>query len=506
MKTKQISDIKVIDPFVTREHKLVRNGDPLEAYKGDQYGHCIIESFIGVGGAGAVYLAKHKELGVYRAIKILRRDMLIDSRTKERFLREARLSASLDHPNIVRVHHAAEENGRLFIEMEYVDGFSLRKLMEEKGKIPFNAVLSIGEQVTEALKYIHSLGTGIVHRDVKPENILVRNDGQIKLTDFGIARCEGLTSETVTGTIVGTCGYMPLEQIDGKPLDGRSDLYSLSVVLYEMVAGLPPYEGDTLTAIIRSIMASRFKPIKSLVANIPSEIDTLISSGLKQKAANRPANADIFLKTIRKIRESYSNESISAVEETARWLSNNGDSDIRIKNKTVLRQPVLFLILFAAVIFTAQYFYTKNKHVNVQPCSVPNNPILKDSLVSEVIDTSASIDTIPKATPVPNTQIADTAISKVTIKKTTPEKRIQTNNSADSSTMVTKDNTNEKAPEQPVHLQEFNKIMQMLSNGSLSKESAIIELKRYIKEYGKSPEASGDIKAAKEHLMQLLNR
>jgi serine/threonine protein kinase len=482
MKTQHIPDKVNNDPFVTRVHAINANGDPGEAYKGDVYGHCLVDSFLGVGGAGAVYLAKHSELGVMRAIKILRRDMLLDSKTKERFLKEARLSASLNHQNIVQVHHAGEENGRLFIEMEYVEGYSLRKLMEERGQLPFPAVLAVAEQVAEALKYIHSLGKGIVHRDVKPENIMVRKDGLVKLTDFGIARCDGLTGETVTGTIIGTCGYMPLEQIDGKPLDGRSDLYSLTVVLYEMVAGLPPYTGATLTAIIRSIMASDFKPVGSIVPGLPKEFDALVRSGLKSKQASRPSDATEYLKSIKSIVSQYLGSNQNAVERCEDWL--NG---VSIENKSSINKsrvkPLLFVIAILAFL-SAAFLY-------MAPKSTPQTKAVEIKAVKVIIPATDSV--VEK----PDTIVVKHEEAKPEIKIVKQEKRVEKEVVAVTEPV--------KVKEQPksVHKTEYDHILE-IENGA-SKEEIIQELKNFIKAYSRDTSAVVEVKSAKTKLLGLLN-
>ncbi|MBL8028157.1 MAG: serine/threonine protein kinase [Fibrobacteres bacterium] len=447
------------DPFVTKVHRQEKSSDPAEAYTGDIYGHCVIESFLGMGGAGAVYLARHKELGVKRAIKVLRRDMLLDVKTKERFLKEARLAASLSHPNIVQVHHAGEENGRLFIEMEYVEGSSLRSLIEERQKLPLKEALLIAEQCAEALKYIHSHGSGIVHRDVKPENILIRNDGQVKLADFGIARYEGLSGETVTGTIVGTCGYMPLEQIDGEELDGRTDLYSLTVVLYEMVTGLPPYTGNTLTSIIRSIMAADFRPAGTIVKGLPASFDSLVKSGLKSKKSGRPADASHYLSLIRSI-------------STA--LAAPG---VRIHKSIYVLAAVL--VSAAAIVV----FYPKAEQ-SVTPVIEKTGPV-----ILKTVDTLVKIDTvieIKKAEPV---------VRHILPKSAEPLKPQPEPVHAPIVVQIQK----------PIYQMEFERISAISENDG-SADQVINLWKDFIRTYGRDSAALSEVKQAKVRLQSILNR
>ena len=170
----------------------------------------------------------------------------------ERFYREAKAAGSLTHPNIVTIYEVGEENGRHFIAMEYLEGQSLRDVLQVRGTLPVPEALRIAQAIAAALQYAHR--HGVIHRDVKPDNVHLLPDGRIKLTDFGIARLMFEASLTADGQVFGTPSYMSPEQVAGKPLDPRSDLFSLGVMLYEMVTGRKPFTGDSVVTITYNIM------------------------------------------------------------------------------------------------------------------------------------------------------------------------------------------------------------------------------------------------------------
>src|SRR5262252_5559171 len=197
---------------------------------------------LGTGGMANVYLAEDEVLGRRVAIKILNDRHAGDDQFVERFRREAKNAASLSHPNIVSIYDRGEAEGTYYIAMEYLDGRSLKELIVARGPAPVNVAIDYARQILAALRFAHR--HGIVHRDIKPHNVLVDAEGRLKVTDFGIARA-GTSQMTEAGSIIGTAQYLSPEQARGSAVSPSSDLYSVGVVLYEMLTGEVPFTGDT---------------------------------------------------------------------------------------------------------------------------------------------------------------------------------------------------------------------------------------------------------------------
>jgi serine/threonine protein kinase len=237
-----------------------------------------LESLLGRGGMGVVYRAKHLHLGRTAALKLLVPEIADEAGFRERFLRESQIAAALQHPNIVTVYDAGETEGLLYIAMQYVDGTDLATTLKESGALEPDRALSILGQVADALDTAHA--AGIVHRDVKPGNVLMDSQRSY-LTDFGLTR--RISSEsglTRKGQFVGTIDYMPPEQIEGRPVDGRTDVYALGCVLYHALAGAVPYQKDSEVSVIYAHMQ---EPPPSLVARrpgLPGELDAVIAKAM----------------------------------------------------------------------------------------------------------------------------------------------------------------------------------------------------------------------------------
>src|SRR5437763_11536150 len=226
---------------------------------GTRLGRYEIRAKIGAGGMGEVYLAQDTKLDRKVAIKFLNEEFSKDEDKLNRFVREAKAASALNHPNILTVYEIGEVDGRNYIATELIDGITLREHLAQKEPLPLNTILKIGVQVAEALSAAHA--AGIIHRDIKPENIMIRRDGYAKVLDFGLAKLaepptiaggpmtdgEAPTRvhQTHPGTIMGTVSYMSPEQARGKETDARTDIWSLGVVLYEMLARKVPFTGDT---------------------------------------------------------------------------------------------------------------------------------------------------------------------------------------------------------------------------------------------------------------------
>jgi serine/threonine-protein kinase len=236
---------------------------------------------------GVVYLGRDPVIGRLVALKTIRvaaEDDIEQREFNERFLREAQAAGTLSHPNIVTVHDVGEEDEISFIAMEYVEGKNLKQVIREKDRLSFERISEIIAEVAGALDYAHR--KGIVHRDVKPANIIITPDGTVKITDFGIAKIE-TSSLTETGQFLGTPNYMSPEQVTGEAVDGRSDLFSLGVVLYELMTRKKPFLGDNVTSISYKIVHEDFPPLHSADASIPSEFGPILAKALSKDPAAR---------------------------------------------------------------------------------------------------------------------------------------------------------------------------------------------------------------------------
>lgn len=257
---------------------------------------------LGAGGMGDVYKGHHTSLDQYRAIKVLPDHLSRNPELVERFLREARRHAGLNHPNIVRVEHVGEQDGDYYMVMDFVPGKSLRQLIDDQGPLPVERSLEIALQVCLALAHAHD--RGVIHRDVKPSNILVAPERwgvHGVLTDFGIAR--GMDGDepglTAAGITLGTPEYMSPEQIRGEDLDGRSDLYSLGVVLYEAVTGELPFAARSKTNVKRMHLEREPDPPSALVPELPAYVEEIILRALRKNPAERFPNAEAMAEAIR---------------------------------------------------------------------------------------------------------------------------------------------------------------------------------------------------------------
>jgi serine/threonine protein kinase/tetratricopeptide (TPR) repeat protein len=246
---------------------------------------------LGKGAMGVVYLAKDPVIGRMVAIKTIRTSQTGDDDSesrefRERFVREAQTAGILSHPNIVTIHDIGEdsESRTSFIAMEYIEGRNLKSLLAEKKKFIWDEIADLIAQIAEALDYAHR--KGIIHRDIKPANIILTTDGKIKITDFGIAKIAS-SNLTTTGQFLGTPNYMSPEQVSGAPVDGRSDIFSLGVVLYELLTNRKPFLGDNLTAISYKIVHEDFTPPAELSIEVPPEFNAIVARAMAKDPWNR---------------------------------------------------------------------------------------------------------------------------------------------------------------------------------------------------------------------------
>lgn len=282
----------------------VGDGERATAMQVPRLGNWVIERELGHGGMGRVYLARREPpaegLPDQAAVKVLAPELAREEGFLFRFQREINALASLDHPNIVRFYEAGEQGGRHFYAMEYVAGRNFDQILRERGRLPWPEVLDLALQVCPALKHAHD--HGIIHRDLKTQNLLRADDGVVKLTDFGVAKVFASRHLTVTGGLVGTAEYISPEQAAGKPVTPRSDLYSLGVVLYTLLTGREPFQGDTVLDLMQKHRYAQCDPPKRIVEDLPPLLDALVCSLLEKDPAKRPANAQVLQRQLESCR------------------------------------------------------------------------------------------------------------------------------------------------------------------------------------------------------------
>ena len=258
-----------------------------------------IGDIIGAGGMAIVYKAKDTLLNRTVAIKVLREQYVSDEGFIRRFRREAQSAASLSHPNIVSIYDVGKDGNEEYIVMEYVKGQTLKEIIREEAPFPAEKAIYIVRQIAEALAHAHA--NHIIHRDIKPQNILVTNDGRIKVTDFGIARAASAATLTNTGDIVGSVHYLSPEQAKGAQTNEQSDIYSLGIILYELLTGKVPFDGDTpISVALKHIQEQPELPSK-IVPSIPAELDAVVMKALAKSLEDRYQSATELLSDLERV-------------------------------------------------------------------------------------------------------------------------------------------------------------------------------------------------------------
>src|SRR6478752_7601923 len=286
--------------------------DGTGALVGELIGHYRIEWLIGVGGMGQVYLARDERLGRKVALKLLPERLTVDETQLSRFKNEARSASALNHPNILTVYEIGAEGNRQFIATEFIEGMTLRASLT-CGRMNMRAALEIAVQVASALAAAHE--AGVVHRDIKPENIMLRPDGYAKVLDFGIAKLTeqrpgsghyevGTTAvlQTQPGLVLGTGHYMSPEQARGQTVDARSDIWSLGVMLYEMVGGSPPFRGETPSDCIASILTAEPPPLSGVLSDVPLKLESILQKALRKNSDERYQTIKEMLTDLRNLK------------------------------------------------------------------------------------------------------------------------------------------------------------------------------------------------------------
>ena len=244
---------------------------------------------IGEGGMANVYLGYDTILDRNVAIKVLRGDLSNDEKFVRRFQREALSASSLAHPNIVEMYDVGEDDGVYYIVMEYVEGKTLKQLLKKRGTLTLSEAIDIISQLTDGMAHAHD--SYIIHRDLKPQNIMIKDDGQIKITDFGIAMALNSTQLTQTNSVMGSVHYLPPEQASGQGSTLQSDIYSMGIVMYELISGELPFRGDNAVEIALKHLKEPIPDIREVVPNVPTSIVNVIKKATAKNPKNRYSDA-----------------------------------------------------------------------------------------------------------------------------------------------------------------------------------------------------------------------
>ncbi|MBU0699745.1 serine/threonine protein kinase [bacterium] len=325
--------------------------------KNEEYigGYEILEK-IGEGGMATVYKARHKGLDIIRAVKVLSPDRARDEEFLKRFEREAKIVAQLQHPNIIAVYDVGMDKGAYYIEMEYVDGVTLKELIKNE-KLPVSIGLLIVAEVCQALEHAHKRQFSyrgeehhsVVHRDIKPSNIMISRDGRVKLTDFGIARAVDVADMTKTATIVGTAPYMSREQIDGEPIDHKTDIYSLGVVLYEILTGGKPFGEEPVSKVMKNISIGQYSSPHKIDPTISKEVERIITRAMALNPKDRYNDALEMYQAIHNYLSSLYKEKIETTREIQKYLQDSDNYSTPVVKKSSLSMAKLIITIGGSI-------------------------------------------------------------------------------------------------------------------------------------------------------------
>lgn len=317
---------------------------------------------VGEGGMAQVYEARDNLLFRPVAIKVLREQYASDAEFVERFRREAQAAASLSHPNVVNIYDVGQENGTHYIVMEYVKGRNLKEIIRDQGPLPVKMAVNIAQGIAQALNHAHR--HKLVHRDIKPHNILITEDGQVKVTDFGIARAASSVTLTQTGIVIGSVHYFSPEQARGQNVEPQSDLYSLGVVLYEMVSGRLPFTGESPISIAMQQIHEDPTPLREINPRVPAALEEVVAKAMAKDPKDRYQSALMILADLRRIDLALKDDvdeatqmipQLDQFEETAVHTLQGGGG-VSANTKTSKRSwlyVTLFFIFFLAGVFWA---------------------------------------------------------------------------------------------------------------------------------------------------------
>lgn len=309
---------------------------------------------------GVVYEAQDPTIDRIVALKVLRPDRITTETFVKRFLKEAKVIGRLSHPNIVTIHDVGEDQGTVYIAMEFLEGIPLADIIRDK-RLEAAEVADIGIQIAETLEYAHL--KGVIHRDIKPSNIIVQPDGRIKITDFGIAHIEdpSATVQTQAGEIMGTPAYMSPEQVQGQPIDGRTDIFSLGVILYEMSTGQRPFgKGKSMATIFNEIM--QLTPEEPFKASplIPQKLSDIIMKALAKEPESRFQSGNVMAKALRQslLPEPPVEQAIPVAQPVARSYT----------------KPALLFFVLAVIVVAIAYIFTGKSKVGTGKPEQPATP------------------------------------------------------------------------------------------------------------------------------------
>src|SRR6266513_723779 len=344
------------DSAVGLANKIIENGR-VHLLAGQTVGHYKISKRIGAGGMGEVYLATDITAGRKAALKILPARFTGDAERLKRFRQEARAVVALNHPNILTVYEIGEDHAIHYIASELIEGESLRDRLA-RGRMGLNEAVDVAIQVASAI--VAAPEAGLVHRDIKPENIMLRPDGYVKVFDFGIAKLGErevpatvskdealLLVETNLGSVLGTVRYMSPEQAYGTPIDKRTDIWSLGVVLYEMVAGHAPFTGETAKEAMHSILEKEPPPLGNYIKRVPAELQQIVSKALRKDRRERYQSAGELLQALKNLRRKL--ESKAELARSTPWL-----------RWTRSPTAVALVLLLAALAFAFPFYRHRN--------------------------------------------------------------------------------------------------------------------------------------------------
>jgi serine/threonine-protein kinase len=335
----------------------------------------IIEK-LGKGGMATVYKAHELSLNRIVALKVLSSKLSEDAEYIKRFQREAQAAAQLNHQNIVQIYAIGEEEGIHYFAMEHIKGKTLSDIKKDKGILDSAYSVNVIKQVAEALSEAHK--AGLIHRDIKPSNIMIDSTGKAKVTDFGIAYViEAKTKLTRDGSIIGTPEYLSPEQCEGKKVDGRSDIYSLGVTLYEILTGKTPYEADTPVSMLMKIVKGTFPPIGEVNPNVPEQLQKIVEKMMQTNPDNRYANADELIKALDELDSTIlaSKKEEPLADKEAKDITAQIESDYKVERKSkqmwIAAAVVAVIILLVAGAFAAKELFFTDKSEIQQVSSSP---------------------------------------------------------------------------------------------------------------------------------------
>lgn len=305
--------------------------DPLVGQELD--GRYRVEARIAVGGMATVYRAVDTRLDRVLALKVMHQSLASDAAFVDRFIREAKSVARLAHANVVAVYDQGADGGHVYLAMEYVAGCTLRDVLRGRGALHPRAALDILEPVLAALGAAHR--AGFVHRDMKPENVLIGDDGRVKVADFGLVRAVDTNTSASTGTVLGTVSYLAPEQIEHGTADPRADVYACGVVLYEMLTGSKPHGGSTPAQVLYQHLNEDVPPPSALAPGVAPELDALVASATSRAAEGRPVDAVALLSATRAVRAALTDDQLDAVPPQAREDTSAGAEN----RTTVIPRP-----------------------------------------------------------------------------------------------------------------------------------------------------------------------